>query len=277
MGAAIVPNLDSIQDLRVLTGNFNAEYGNFSGGQILVSTRSGANELHGSAFEYLRNTALDARNYFAPGRAEYIRNQFGGTLGGAIRKDKLFYFADYQGTRMVPGGRHRPDFRAVVAGPHRRLLRYRELAHRKRQRPVLGQSALAETGLHRESRRAILHRNLRHFRPMRISRRADSAEAPGPRPPSRCCPIFPRRIMAAISSPRRPTTRPSATTRAPSASTTPPASAHWRAIISPTITASIIPTPRRKAAPIVPGFNALSMGRAQLATLSLTTTFGPLL
>jgi hypothetical protein len=175
MGAAIVPNLDSIQDLRVLTGNFNAEYGNFSGGQILVSTRSGANELHGSVFEYLRNTALDARNYFAPGRAEYLRNQFGGTLGGAIRKDKLFYFADYQGTRMTPGGRHRPDFRAVFAGSRRRLLRYRELAQRKRERPVLGQSAFAETGLHRESRRAILHRDLRHLGPMRISRRADPA------------------------------------------------------------------------------------------------------
>ena len=103
MGAAVVPNLDSIQDLRVLTSNFNAEYGNFSGGQVLVATRSGANELHGSALEFLRNTDLDARNYFAPGRAEYIRNQFGGTLGGAIRKDKLFYFADYQGTRMIQG------------------------------------------------------------------------------------------------------------------------------------------------------------------------------
>ncbi len=103
MGAAIVPNLDSIQDLRVLTANFNAEYGNFSGGQVLVATRSGANQLHGSAFEYLRNTALDARSYFAPDRAKYVRNQFGGTLGGAIRKDKLFYFADYQATRMVQG------------------------------------------------------------------------------------------------------------------------------------------------------------------------------
>src|SRR5208337_2955373 len=103
MGAAVVPNLDSIQDLRVLTSNFNAEYGNFSGGQILVSTRSGANQLHGSVFEYLRNTALDARNYFAPDRAKYLRNQFGGTLGGPIRKDKLFYFVDYQGTRMTQG------------------------------------------------------------------------------------------------------------------------------------------------------------------------------
>ncbi len=103
MGAAIVPNLDSIQEFRVLTSNFAAEYGNFSGGQILVTTKSGTNELHGSAFEFLRNTNLDARNYFAADRATFDRNQFGGTLGGPIRKDKVFFFADYQGTRMTQG------------------------------------------------------------------------------------------------------------------------------------------------------------------------------
>lgn len=103
MGAAIVPNLDSIQEFRVLTSNFNAEYGNFSGAQVLVTTKSGTNELHGSAFEFLRNTDLDARNYFATGRATYDRNQFGGTVGGPIRKEKVFFFADYQGTRMTQG------------------------------------------------------------------------------------------------------------------------------------------------------------------------------
>ena len=68
-GTAVVPNLDSIQDLKVLTSNFDAEYGNFSGGQVLVTTKSGGNKLHGSAFEFLRNTALDSRNYFATSRA----------------------------------------------------------------------------------------------------------------------------------------------------------------------------------------------------------------
>jgi hypothetical protein len=103
MGAAIVPNLDSIREFRVLTSNFDAEYGNFSGGQVLVTTKSGTNELHGSAFEFLRNTDLDARNYFAADRAMYDRNQFGATVGGPIRKDKVFFFADYQGTRMTQG------------------------------------------------------------------------------------------------------------------------------------------------------------------------------
>ena len=103
MVAAIVPNLDSIREFLVLTNNFGAEYGNFSGGQVLVTTKSGTNELHGSAFDFLRNTNLDARNYFAAERARYDRNQFGGTVGGPIRKDNAFFFADYQGTRMTQG------------------------------------------------------------------------------------------------------------------------------------------------------------------------------
>ena len=102
-GTAIAPNLDSIQDLKVLTSNFDAEYGNYSGGQVLVTTKSGGNKLHGSAFEFLRNTALDSRNYLAPDRATYERNQYGGTLGGPIRKDKSFFFVDYQGTKMTQG------------------------------------------------------------------------------------------------------------------------------------------------------------------------------
>ncbi len=103
MFAAVIPNLDSIQEFRVLTSSFDAEYGNFSGGQVVVTTKGGTNELHGSAFEFLRNTNLSARNYFAPSRAKYDRNQFGGTLGGPLRKDKAFFFVDYQGTRMTHG------------------------------------------------------------------------------------------------------------------------------------------------------------------------------
>jgi hypothetical protein len=102
-GAAVIPVLDSIQDLTVLTSNFNAEYGNFSGGQITVVTKSGGDKLHGSAFEFMRNTALDSRNYFATDRASYDRNQYGGTLGGPIRRGKSYFFLDYQGTQMTQG------------------------------------------------------------------------------------------------------------------------------------------------------------------------------
>jgi hypothetical protein len=102
-GTAIVPNLDSIAEFRVLTNNFDAEYGNYSGGIINVITKSGSNQLHGSAFEFLRNTDLDARNFFSPEREFFRQNQFGGTVGGPIRKNKVFYFADYQGTRNAQG------------------------------------------------------------------------------------------------------------------------------------------------------------------------------
>ena len=103
MGAAIIPNLDSIEEFRVITNNFDAEYGEFSGGQINVVTKSGTNALHGDVFEFLRNTDLDARNYFSPTRGVFRQNQFGATLGGPIRKNKIFFFADYQGTRSTQG------------------------------------------------------------------------------------------------------------------------------------------------------------------------------
>ncbi len=102
-GTAIIPNLDSIAEFRILTSNFDAEYGGHSGGQINVVTKSGTNEFHGDAFEFLRNTNLDARNYFSPTRGAFDQNQFGGTLGGPIRRNKVFFFADYQGTRLTQG------------------------------------------------------------------------------------------------------------------------------------------------------------------------------
>ncbi|MGA7315666.1 MAG: carboxypeptidase regulatory-like domain-containing protein, partial [Silvibacterium sp.] len=103
MGTSIIPNLDSIAEFRILTNNFDAEYGEFSGGQINVVTKSGTNAFHGNAFWFLRNTDLDARNYFSPTRGTFHQNQFGGTFGGPIRHDKLFFFADYQGTRQTQG------------------------------------------------------------------------------------------------------------------------------------------------------------------------------
>jgi hypothetical protein len=102
-GTSIVPNLDSIAEFRILTSNFAAEYGNYSGGIVNVVTKSGANQLHGTAFAFLRNTALDAKNFFSPERGFYRQNQFGGTVGGAMRKSRVFFFTDYQGTRTNQG------------------------------------------------------------------------------------------------------------------------------------------------------------------------------
>ncbi len=103
-GASIIPNLDSISEFRIITNNFDAEYGNYSGGQINVVTKSGGNSFHGSGFEFLRNTALDAKNYFAQPSDKtpvYRQNQFGGTFGGPLIKNKTFFFIDYQGTRQT--------------------------------------------------------------------------------------------------------------------------------------------------------------------------------
>lgn len=102
-GTSIIPNLDSIEEFRVLTNNFDPEYGNYNGGIVTVVSKSGTNTFDGDAFEFFRNTALDARGYFDPTRSTFKQNQFGGTIGGPVRRDKVFFFADYQGTRTTQG------------------------------------------------------------------------------------------------------------------------------------------------------------------------------
>ena len=101
--AGIIPNLDSIAEFRILTSNTDAEYGNYSGGLINVVTKIGGNAFHGSGFEFLRNTALDAKNYFSAQRSTFQQNQYGGTLGGPIKHNKLFFFGDYQGQHTKQG------------------------------------------------------------------------------------------------------------------------------------------------------------------------------
>ncbi len=102
-GTSVIPNLDSIQEFRLLTTNFDPEYGNYNGGMVNVVTKSGSDSFHGNGFEFLRNTALDAKNFFADTRGVFRQNQFGGTVGGPIKRQKLFFFADYQGTRTEQG------------------------------------------------------------------------------------------------------------------------------------------------------------------------------
>ncbi len=102
-GASVVPTLDSIQEFRLITSSFDAEYGRFSGAIVNAITKSGNNEFHGTAFEFLRNEALDARNFFDPEKGVFKRNQFGGVFGGPILKNRLFFYSDYQGTRESRG------------------------------------------------------------------------------------------------------------------------------------------------------------------------------
>jgi len=103
MGAGLVPNLDSVEEFRLITNSFDAEYGKFSGAVMNAITKSGTNGFHGDVFEFLRNDKLDAANFFTPVKSELRRNQFGGVAGGPFWKDKLFWFTDYQGTRQVQG------------------------------------------------------------------------------------------------------------------------------------------------------------------------------
>ena len=95
-GIAIFSDIDAIQEFKVLTYNYSAEFGERAGPTVLVTTKSGTNQFHGSLFEFFRNTKLDAKSYFATSTEKFNLNQFGGSFGGPIKKDKTFFFVDYQ-------------------------------------------------------------------------------------------------------------------------------------------------------------------------------------
>jgi hypothetical protein len=96
---AIVPSIESIEDVQVQTNNFSAEFGRGNGAVVNMRTKSGANKFHGKLWSYHRNAALNARNFFAQTRAPQVFNQFGGNIGGPIFKNKTFFFGSYEGTR----------------------------------------------------------------------------------------------------------------------------------------------------------------------------------
>src|ERR1700716_524678 len=112
-GIAILPSIDAIQEFKVLSYNYSAEYGTRAGPTVLVTTKSGGNRFHGSVFEFFRNTKLDARSYFASSREQFNLNQFGAALGGPIQKDKTFFFLDYQAKMQ----RHGIPFSGLVPTP----------------------------------------------------------------------------------------------------------------------------------------------------------------
>ena len=99
---AVKPSIDAIQEFRIETHNYGAEFGRGGGAVVQVSTRSGTNELHGTLFEFLRNEKLDANNFFNSGNPKppFRQSQFGGTVGGPIVRDRMFFFVSYEGTRI---------------------------------------------------------------------------------------------------------------------------------------------------------------------------------
>jgi hypothetical protein len=102
----VTPPVDAIQEFEVLTSVYDASFGRNAGGQVNVVLKSGTNNLHGGAYEFFRNGAADARNFFAPSdepKPRYQRNQFGASLGGPVQKNRTFFFADYEGRRVRQG------------------------------------------------------------------------------------------------------------------------------------------------------------------------------
>ena len=124
---AVKPSIDAVGEFKVITNNLSAEYGGRMGGAVLVTIKSGTNQLHGTAYEFLRNDKFDGTNFFAnrngAAKPEYRQNQFGGTLGGPIRKNKLFLFGSFDGTR-IRSGTSSISTAADRRGAHRRLLRH---------------------------------------------------------------------------------------------------------------------------------------------------------
>ncbi|MBI4905226.1 MAG: TonB-dependent receptor, partial [Acidobacteria bacterium] len=274
MFAAVIPNLDSIQEFRVLTSSFDAEYGNFSGGQVVVTTKSGTNQLHGSAFEFLRNTNLSARNFFAPTRASYDRNQFGGTLGGAFKKDTAFFFADYQGTRMRRG-----VDTGLIPVPSA-LNRAGDFSDRP---DVLGGTVNGQYWADRLSQRLgyTVTPGERYYIPgctstaqcvlpnARIPERAWSA------PARNLLPYIPKANLGASTF---STSAYDQTIRDDKAAARADANTRWGALSAYYFSDDYNfdnPYPTGQAGANVPGFNALSLGRAQMATVGLTTTLNP--
>ena len=100
----VYPSLDAIEEFKVQTGNYSAEYGGNAGTNVNIQIKSGTKKFHGNVFEFFRNEAMDARNYFLPApqpKNELRQNQFGGTLGGPVWKDKTFFFVSYEGIRSI--------------------------------------------------------------------------------------------------------------------------------------------------------------------------------
>ena len=113
--AAPFPNADATQEFRVISNNFDSRYGYSPSAIVTIQTKSGTNAFHGGAFEFLRNTDLNAADYFSHNVSTLKRNQFGGYIGGPILKDKLFFFVNYQGTRAIQAGSANSTFTPTAA------------------------------------------------------------------------------------------------------------------------------------------------------------------
>ena len=274
-GTLIIPNIDSLDEFRVLTNNFDAQYGNYGGGIVNAVTKAGSNGLHGTGFEFLRNTDLDARDYFSPDRDVFRQNQFGGAIGGPIKKNAVFFFGDYQGTRSTQG---------ISSG----LLSVPSLADRAGN---LSDQASSLTG-------TVSGPYLANLLQGKLGYGVTSGESyytPGCNTSSEC--VFPNAIIPqrAWSAPAQnllhyipaPNDGPGIFTTGAQAQVLRDDKASFRVDASSKrmgmLTAYYFfddftvnnPYPTGQGGASVPGFNALNFGRGQLFTVGHTKTFGP--
>ena len=161
MGTALVPNLDSIQEFRVLTSDFDAEYGNYSGGQVVVTTKSGTNEFHGSAFDFLRQHEPRRAQLLFPGSRPLRPEPVWRHLGRAHQEREVILLRGLSRNAHDRGRGDRPDLGARDRGAGRRPFRDRQFSDGNGERPVVGRLAFAAARLPRVFRRALLHSRVR--------------------------------------------------------------------------------------------------------------------
>ena len=273
-GTAIIPNLDSIAEFRILTGNVNAESGEYSGGQINVVTKSGTNEFHGNAFEFLRNTDLDAKNFFSPDPRNISAESVRWHLWRTDCSEKTVFLRGLPGNSHEAGHRHRIDCGAIYARPFRQSLRYGESIDGSRQRSILGWSAIPEARIRCHSRRIVLQRGLHQFIRVCVSARHDSGQVPGPRRARICCNTYPSQMPAPIRFRPRRKTKFSADDKGASRIDY---ESQWGLVSLYYFLDQYSlnnPYPVAQSGASVPGFNALNTGRAQLFSLGDTKTLG---
>ena len=274
-GTSIVPDLDSIDEFRVLTNNFDPEYGNYNGGMVTVVTKSGSDSFHGNAFEFLRNTALDARGYFDPNRPAFRQNQFGGTLGGPIKHQNLFL----RGLSRHTDKRRRgdgADLGSVRCKTERAICRDigSSLTGTVSGHATLRKLPLAEARIRSLHGRAILHR--------RYARRAASCVFPNAVIPQNAWSAPALALLKYIPSPNIGTDQFSTsaypqTVRDDKSSGRIDANSRWGQLSAYYFFDDYRldnPYPGQQGGASIPGFDALTFGRAQLISLGDTKVFG---
>ena len=174
MGAGVIPNLDSVAEFRLITNSFDAEYGRFSGAVMNAITKSGTNGFHGTAFEFLRNSDMDARAFFDPAvtRAEAQSVRLRGRRAGD--QEQGFLVHRLSGHAAAPGLVRQPDAVAQRGAAQRQF--QPERSERRGQRPVLGAGAVAAAGLRGHRERAVQHARCATHGALRLSRRRDSGQ-----------------------------------------------------------------------------------------------------